>query len=161
MHQCAYLLENVPLMGNSWSFILGGWQHIRAWIRESMLVDVVIIGSQAHQFWCLWINITPLEVIQRTYQFIPRSPTCLVDDILDHGCHSCVVCHDDQPPLVMVNKVGLPQVALLTFLNFPCSHAFRDGGQGQFGTPIHPIWRNPMQMNGNMPWGFTLAPFLC
>jgi len=50
MHQCAYLLENVPLVWDSWSFILGGWQHIKAWIHESMQVDVVTIGSQAHQF---------------------------------------------------------------------------------------------------------------
>jgi hypothetical protein len=26
---------------------------------------------------------------------IPRSPTCLLDDILDLGHHSCIVCHDD------------------------------------------------------------------
>jgi hypothetical protein len=33
-----------------------------------------------------------------------------------------------KPPLVVVNKVGLPQAALPTFLNFPHSHAFRNGG---------------------------------
>jgi hypothetical protein len=31
---------------------------------------------------------------------------CLVDDILDLGRHSCVICYDDQP-LDVVNKVGL------------------------------------------------------
>jgi len=30
----------------------------------------------------------------------------------------------------MVNKVGLPQITLLTFLNFPCFHAFKNGGLG-------------------------------
>jgi hypothetical protein len=50
-----------------------------------------------------------------------------VDDILDPGHHSCAVYHDDRPPLVVVNKVGLPQVALPTFLNFPHFHAFRNG----------------------------------
>jgi len=30
----------------------------------------------------------------------------------------------------MVNKVGLPQVALPTFLSFPHFHAFRNGGLG-------------------------------
>jgi hypothetical protein len=44
------LLKNVALVGDSWLFILGGWQHIRAWIGESMQVDVVTIGSQAYQF---------------------------------------------------------------------------------------------------------------
>jgi hypothetical protein len=50
MHQCAYLLENVPLVGDSRPFILSGWQHITAWIDEPMQVGVVRIGSQAHQF---------------------------------------------------------------------------------------------------------------
>jgi hypothetical protein len=45
---CAYLLENVPLAWDSQPFILGGWQHIKAWISEPMQVDVVTIGSQAH-----------------------------------------------------------------------------------------------------------------
>jgi hypothetical protein len=30
----------------------------------------------------------------------------------------------------MVNKVGLPWVALPTFLNFSCFHTFQDGGLG-------------------------------
>jgi hypothetical protein len=41
-----------------------------------------------------------------------------------------VICHDDRRPLVVVNKVGLPRVALPTFLNFPHFHAFRNGGLG-------------------------------
>jgi hypothetical protein len=57
------------------------------------------------------------------------SLTCLVDEILDPGYNSCVVHHDDQPPLVAVNKVGLRQATLQTFLSFPHSHAFRNGGQ--------------------------------
>jgi hypothetical protein len=28
----------------------------------------------------------------------------------------------------MVNRLGLPQTTLLTFLSFPCFHAFRDKG---------------------------------
>jgi hypothetical protein len=71
-------------------------------------VDATLVGSQAHRFQWMWINLTPPKVIQQAYEFIPRSPTCLVGDILDLGCHSCVVHHDDQPPLAMVNKVGLP-----------------------------------------------------
>jgi hypothetical protein len=30
----------------------------------------------------------------------------------------------------MVNRVGLPRVALPTFLNFSCSHTFQDGSPG-------------------------------
>jgi hypothetical protein len=71
-------------------------------------VDVISIGLQTHWLQQMWINLSPPEVIQQTYELIPRSPTCLVDDILDLGCHSCAFHHDDQPPLTMVNRVGLP-----------------------------------------------------
>ncbi len=53
-----------------------------------------------------------------------------MDDILDPSRHACVVYHVDQPPLCMVNKVGLPHVTLPTFLNFRHLHAFWDGGLG-------------------------------
>jgi hypothetical protein len=76
----------------------------------------------------MWINLTPPKVIQQAYVFIPRSPTCLVDDILDRRHHSCMVRHNDQPHLAMVNTVGLPQTTLPTFLSFPHFHAFRNGG---------------------------------
>jgi hypothetical protein len=53
-----------------------------------------------------------------------------VDDILDLSCHSCVVCHDDGPPLAVVNRVGLPRASPLTFLSYLHSHAFQVGGLG-------------------------------
>ncbi len=71
-------------------------------------MDVVVIGSRAHRFQWMWINLAPLKVIQQAYELIPRSPTCLVDDILDLGRYSCMVRYDDRPPLVVVNRVGLP-----------------------------------------------------
>lgn len=47
---------------------------------------------------------------------------------IDSRCHLCVVCHDDYPPLVVVNKVGLPQITKYWHLKkFPHSHAFKDG----------------------------------
>jgi len=93
-------------------------------------VDAISVGSQAHWFRWMWINLAPPEVIPQTYEFNPRSPTCLVDDILDPGLHSCMVCHDDQPPLDVVNRVGVPQTTLPTLLSFPHSHAFKNGGLG-------------------------------
>jgi hypothetical protein len=56
----------------------------------------------------MWINLTPLELIQNAYQLILGSPTCLGDDILDLGHHLCVVHHDDQPPFIVVNRIALP-----------------------------------------------------
>jgi len=76
----------------------------------------------------MWTNLTPPEVIQWAYELIRRSPTCLVDDILNLRCHSHAICHDEWPSLVVVNRVSLPQVDLPTPLSFPHSHAFRNGG---------------------------------
>ncbi len=53
-----------------------------------------------------------------------------MDDILDLGRHFYIVQHDNQPPLAMVKKVGLPQVALFTLLSFSQSQAFWDGSLG-------------------------------
>jgi hypothetical protein len=36
VHSCAYVLENVPPLGDFWSVILAAWQQIKAWIREPM-----------------------------------------------------------------------------------------------------------------------------
>jgi hypothetical protein len=36
LHSCAYVLENVPPLGDSRLAILETWQHIRAWIGEPM-----------------------------------------------------------------------------------------------------------------------------
>ncbi len=130
MHPCVYLLENVPPLGDSKPIVLVRWQQIKTWIGKLVQVDVASVGPQTHQFQWMWINPTPPEVIQWAYEFIPRSPTCLVDDILDLRHHSCAVHYDDQPPLAMVNWVGLSWVALLTFLSFLHFHAFRNGGPG-------------------------------
>ena len=38
--------------------------------------------------------------------------------------------HADQPPLAVVNQVGIPRLALPTLVSYPGSHAFRDHGPG-------------------------------
>ncbi len=93
-------------------------------------MDVVAVGSCAYCFQWLWINLAPLDVLQTAYWLISRSPTCLVDDILDLGWHSSTNQRDDQPPLVVVNKVGLPQAALPILLSFLHFHTFQDGNLG-------------------------------
>jgi hypothetical protein len=85
MHSCAYVLENVPPLGDSRPFELAAWQQIRAWIREPVQVDVVVVNSCAHHFRWIWTNLASLEMLQSAYQPIPRSPTCVMDDILDLG----------------------------------------------------------------------------
>jgi hypothetical protein len=99
----------------------------KGWIGELVQVDVILVGSWAHQFQWMWTNLAPLEVMQQASELIHRSPTCLVDDILNLGRHSHLIWHDEWPPLVVVNRVSLPQVALPTLLSFPHSHAFKNG----------------------------------
>jgi len=45
MHACAYLLKNVPPLGDFRLIVLAGWQQIRAWISEPMQVDATLVGS--------------------------------------------------------------------------------------------------------------------
>jgi hypothetical protein len=92
---CGYLLDNVPPLVDFKPTILAGWQQIKAWIGELVQMDVVSIGSQTHWFQWMWINIAQIKVIQRACEFISRSLTCLVNDILSLGHHSCVVHYDD------------------------------------------------------------------
>ena len=51
-----------------------------------------------------------------------------MDHILDEGRHAQVVVQDDQPPLAVVNRVGIPRLALPTLVSYPGSYAFRDQG---------------------------------
>jgi len=55
-----------------------------------------------------------------------------------------MVGHDDHPHLVMINRVGFPQLTLQTFKNFSC---FKDGGLGLLRIPIHLVWKSPIWMN--------------
>jgi hypothetical protein len=67
----------------------------------------------------------------------------------------------DFTPLVVVNKVGLPCVALPTLLSFPHSHAFKDGGLEKIWDSHSSSMEEPLQMRRNEPWGSTLTPHLC
>jgi hypothetical protein len=54
----------------------------------------------------------------------------IVDSILDIGRCSQVVRVADRSPMAVVNRVGQPRMALPTFVSFPASHAYREGGPG-------------------------------
>jgi hypothetical protein len=80
-----------PTFGGFLTAILATWQQIKAWIMEPVHVDATIINSCAHCFWWLWINLALLEVFQKAYRLIMKSPTCLVDDILNPRWHSFAI----------------------------------------------------------------------
>jgi hypothetical protein len=57
-----------------------------------------------------------------------RSYHLIVDSILDIGRHFQVLKVTDKSPMAMVNQVGQPRITLPTFVSFPVSHAYREGG---------------------------------
>jgi hypothetical protein len=74
LHSCAYVLKNVPPLGDSRLAILVTWQQIRAWIEELMYVDAIAIDSCAHYFQWVWIILVLLYVLHNAYCFIQGHP---------------------------------------------------------------------------------------
>jgi hypothetical protein len=69
-------------------------------------------------------------VLRRAYGTVPRSSYLTMDSILDIERHSQVVRIIDRSPMAVVNQVGQLRMALPTFVNFPTSRAYREGGPG-------------------------------
>jgi hypothetical protein len=67
LHSCAYVLENVPPLGDSQPIILVARQQIKAWIEEQVQVDAVAVGSRAHCFRWLWTNLVLPQVLYNAY----------------------------------------------------------------------------------------------
>ncbi len=68
--------------------------------------------------------------LRRAYEIVPQFSHLIVINILDIGRRSQVVKIADRSPMAMMNQVGQPRMALPTFVNFPTSHAYREGGPG-------------------------------
>jgi hypothetical protein len=101
---------------------------IRSWIGPTVLLDAAKVGLRAHRPRLWWTNLLPREVLKRTYEIVLRSSHLIVDSILDIGQRSQVVGIVDRSPMAMVNRMGQPRMALPTFVSFPTSHAYREGG---------------------------------
>ncbi len=126
----AYILENVPLLGDIRSHVMVNVHEIWSWIGPTVLLDAAKVGSHAHRPRLWWTNLLPKEVLKRAYETVSRSSHLIVDSILDIGRRSQVVRVVDRSPMAMVNRVGQPRMALPTFVSFPTSHAYREGGPG-------------------------------
>jgi len=123
-------MENVPLLGDIRSHVMASVHQIWSWIGLAILLDATRVGSRAHRPRLWWTNLLPREVLRHAYETVPRSSHLIVDSILDIGRHSQVVKVVDRSPMAMVNRVGQPRMALPTFVSFPASHAYREGGPG-------------------------------
>ncbi|KAG6558052.1 hypothetical protein Mapa_000232 [Marchantia paleacea] len=116
----AYILENVPLLGDPRARAMTSAHQVRSWIGLAVLLDAARVGSRAHRPRLWWTNLLPRDVLLRAYDG--------VKSILDVDRHSQSVFYADRSPMAVVNLVGQPRAALPTLLSYPASHAYKEGG---------------------------------
>jgi hypothetical protein len=70
-HAPAYILENVPLLGDTRFHVMANVHEIRSWIGPAVLLDATRVNSRVHcpQLW--WTNLVPREVLRRAYKTMP------------------------------------------------------------------------------------------
>ncbi len=81
----AYILENVPLLGDIRSHVMASVHEIRSWIGPAVLLDVTRVDSRAHRPRLWWTNVLLREVLKQAYETMSRSSHLIVDNILDIG----------------------------------------------------------------------------
>ncbi len=126
----AYIFENVPPLGMVSARVQEDAQEVCRHLGEPVAVDAAALGSYAHRFRWKWTNLATAHGISAALEQVTRPEGRHVDHILNVGRHSQEVVHEDSAPLALVNKVGLPRLALPTLMSYPRSFAFRDGGPG-------------------------------
>jgi hypothetical protein len=87
----AYILKNVPLLGDIRSHVMASVHEIQSWIGPAILLDAARVGLHAHRPRLWWINLLSREVLKRAYETMPRSSHLIMDSILDIGRRSQVV----------------------------------------------------------------------
>ncbi|CAM6100575.1 unnamed protein product [Calypogeia fissa] len=81
----AYILENVPVLGDTHAQVLASVRQVRFWLGLAVLLDAPSIGSQAHRPRLWWTNLLPREVLRRAFDAVQRPSDLTVDSILDGG----------------------------------------------------------------------------
>jgi hypothetical protein len=66
----AYILENVPLLGDTKSHVMASVHEIQFWIAPTVLLDAVRVGSHVHHPRLWWMNLLPKEVLKRAYEIV-------------------------------------------------------------------------------------------
>jgi len=86
-----YIMENVPLLGDTRFHVMASVHQIRSWIGPMVLLDAARVGLCAHRPRLWWTNLLLKEVLRHAYETVPRSFHLIVDSILDIGRRSQVV----------------------------------------------------------------------
>ncbi len=67
----AYILDNVPLLGDIRSHVMASVHEIRSWIGLMVLLDAIRVDSRAHCPRLWWTNLLSREVLKRAYETVP------------------------------------------------------------------------------------------
>jgi hypothetical protein len=67
VHSPAYILENVPLLGDAWSKVVASMHQVQQWLGPAVLLDAASVGSRAHCPRLWWTNLMPFEVLKMAY----------------------------------------------------------------------------------------------
>jgi hypothetical protein len=121
-------LENVSLLGDTRHKVVKDGEYINQLLGTHTFLDAASLGSFAHRPRWFWTNLVSPQVLLTAVARIPRLMNRKVDDILDDHRVSLAVTKDDTLPLAIINKVGIPQGALPTFVTYPRSFAFQSRG---------------------------------
>ena len=125
-----YILENVLPLGSGSPEIQKDAQVVQHHLGAPISLDAAAFGSYAHRLRWKWTNLAPSKVLAAALSQVVRPQERYVDYILNKGRRSQPVRVGDRAPFAIVNKVGLARRALPTFVTYPESYAFREGGPG-------------------------------
>ncbi len=128
---------------NSHPQVLVAWQQVHVWLGKLILVDVTSMGFHVHWLHWLWIDLTPFDLLQWTYDLVPWPKGFIVNAILDLKCMSQMVQHDDHSSLAIVNKLGQPHATLPTIMNCPSLHNFCDDDFDMIWDSTYYCWVEP------------------
>ena len=87
-------MENVPVVSSLRSKTLENLYQIHGIFGVPILIDTMIVGSQAHWPRLWWTNMAPIDLLQSTVNQI-KWPDIYMSDILDpHRAPQCIY-HDN------------------------------------------------------------------
>jgi site-specific DNA-cytosine methylase len=124
-----YIVENVPVVSSSRSRTLASIHKIHTILGVPVLIDAAAVGSRAHRPHLWWTNMAPAKLLQSAVGRIQQLDA-YVSNILDPDRVPRRIYHDDQAPLVVVNRKGEPRRAFPTLVSFARSYVFKDNGLG-------------------------------
>ena len=119
-----YILENVLPLGTVDPQAQANAQLVCRYLEKPVAVDAAALGSYTHRLQWNWKNLASASGISAALHQLARPAGRHVDHILDKGRYAQAVVQADQPPLAVVNQVGMPRLALPTLVSYLGSDAF-------------------------------------